>query len=138
VDAFATSTLALYQALPNPFDGAVIVAMAAMLMVQMTIDKIVHMITVRHALVTAAGTVHVPGLMPFARVIGRALRPISVAAFQDVLVNVITVHMMQMAIMQIVGVAVVLESGVTAARRVRVRMLFVFLVGHGSPHSSVR
>ena len=119
----------------SAFDGAVIVAMTAMRMVQMAVDKVVDMIGVRHALVTAARTVHVSALMPFARVIGRAHRPIPAIAFQHVLVDMITVHMMQVTVMQIVGVAVVVDSGMTATRRVCVRMVFVFLAGHVSPRS---
>src|SRR5262245_8955588 len=109
--------------LPGAFNGPVIVAVAAMWMVKMTVDEVVHMITVRHALVPAPGTVHVSAVMTFARMIGRALRPIPAVAFQDVLVNMITVHMMQVTVMQIVGVPVVFNRCVTAARRVRVRML---------------
>ena len=109
-----------------------------MWMVKMTVDEVVHMITVRHALVPAPGTVHVSAVMTFARMIGRALRPIPAVAFQDVLVNMITVYMMQVTVMQIVGVPVVFNRCVTAARRVRVRMLrmlFVLLAGHVSPRS---
>jgi hypothetical protein len=129
---------ALYQALPHSFDDAVIVAMAVMRVVQMAVDEVINMVAVRHALVTAAWAVHVATVMPFARVIGRARRRIPAAAFQDVLVDMITVHMMQVTVVQIVGVAVVLESRVTAARCVGVRMPCVFLGGHGSPRSSVR
>ena len=118
----ATSTLALDQALPSSFDRTVIVAMAAVRMVEMAVDEIINMIAMRHALVTAARTVHVSALMPLARVIGRAIRPILAAAFQHMLINVIAVHMMQVTIVQIVGVPVVLDRGVTAAWRVRVRV----------------
>jgi hypothetical protein len=47
-----------------------------------------------------------------------------------VFVNVIAVHVMQVTVVQIVGVAVVLEGRVPAPWPVRVRMLFVCLVGH--------
>jgi hypothetical protein len=60
--------------------------------------------------------------------IGRAGRRVRGVAFQDVLVNVIAVHVMQMTVVQIVGMSVVFEGGVSASRPVRVRMLFVFLV----------
>ena len=112
--------------------------MIAMWMVQVAVDEIVHMITVRHTLVPAAGAVHVAALMPLARVIRRARRRIPAVAFQDVLVDMITMHVVQVTIVQIVGVTVVLNRGVTTAGRVCVRMLFVLLVGHGSPRSSVR
>ena len=41
-----------------------IVAMAAVRMVQMCVNQIVNMITVRHAFVPAAGTVDVTALVP--------------------------------------------------------------------------
>jgi hypothetical protein len=60
--------------------------------------------------------------------IGRALGGVLGVAFQNVLVNVIAVHVMQMTVVQIVGMPVVFEGDVSASRPVRVRMLFVFLV----------
>jgi hypothetical protein len=41
----------------------VIVAVTAMRMVQVAVHEIVHMIGVRHALMPAAGTMHVAALM---------------------------------------------------------------------------
>ena len=62
--------------------------------------------------------------------IGRALGEVLRVALQDVFVNVIAVHVMQVTVVQIVGVAVVLEGRVPAPWPVRVRMLLVCLVGH--------
>lgn len=67
--------------------------------------------------------------------IGRALRTVPGGALDYVLVNVIAMHVMQMAVVQIVGVAVVLEGDVTAPCPVRVRMLFVCFVSHCAPPS---
>jgi hypothetical protein len=63
-------------------------------------------------------------------VIGRAFGAVLRVAPQDVFVNVIAVHVMQVTVVQIVGVSVVLEGRVPAPWPVRVRMLFVCLVGH--------
>ena len=45
----------------------------------------------------------------------------------------ITMHVMQMAIMQIVGMTVMFESDMAAARCVRMGVMFVFRAGHGAP-----
>jgi hypothetical protein len=68
--------------------------------------------------------------------IGCALRTVLRVALDNVLVNVIAMHVMQMAVVQIVGVAVVLEGDVTAPCPVRVRMLFVRFAGHVAPFLS--
>jgi hypothetical protein len=54
------------ERLHSAFDGAVIIAVAAVRMVQMAVDEIVNMVGVRHGLVPAAWTVHVAALMPVA------------------------------------------------------------------------
>lgn len=107
-----------------------IVAMAAVRMVQMGVNQIVNMITVRHAFVPAAGTVYVAALVSSAGMSGRALRTILSVALENVLVNVILMHVMQMTVVEIVSMAVVLDGDVATARPVRVRMLFVRLAGH--------
>ena len=96
----------------------------------MAVDKVVNVIAVWHAFVPAAGTVHVATLVSCAGMIGRARRGVLGVAFQDVLVNVIAVHVMQMTVVQIVGVAVVFEGDVSTSRPVGVRMVFVLLARH--------
>lgn len=55
----------------NDGDRAVIVAVAAMRMVQMPVHQIIDVIAVRHGRMTAAGTMHMPGFVPAALMIGR-------------------------------------------------------------------
>jgi hypothetical protein len=62
--------------------------------------------------------------------IGRARLAVLGVALENVLVNVIAMHVMQMTVVQIVRVAVVLQGDVTAPGPVRVRMLLVRLAGH--------
>jgi hypothetical protein len=59
--------------------------------------------------------------------IGCALLPVRPIAFKNVFVYVITVRVMQMTIVQIVGMAIVPDRGVTAARSMRVRVMLVLL-----------
>jgi hypothetical protein len=108
-----------------------------MRMVQMAVNEIINVISMRHALVPAVGTVDVAALVSSARMIGRAFRTVPGVALDHVLVNVIAVHVMQMAVVQIIGMAVVLESDVTAPCPVLVRMLFVCFVGHVALPSQV-
>jgi hypothetical protein len=59
--------------------------------------------------------------------IGCARRPVLAVAFEDVFVYMITVHVMQMPVVQIVGMAIVPDRGVTAARSMFVRVMLVLL-----------
>ena len=64
-----------------------IIAVIAVRMVKMPIDKIVDVISVRHRFVSAARTVNMIGIMSPAGVTGRAAFRIGVADIQRVLFN---------------------------------------------------
>jgi len=66
--------------------------------------------------------------MSAASVRGRAGFGVRAPDGEGVLVDVITVQVVQMAIMQIIGVSLVLDGGVTAARAVGMFVLFVNFV----------
>lgn len=92
--------------------------MVAMRVMQVAVHQVVHMIAVRHRFMAAIGPVHVIRVMARAAVLGRALRGVFGIHFQAMLVHMAVMHVMQMAIVQIVGVAVVLDGGVAAGRAV--------------------
>jgi hypothetical protein len=60
------------RGLLHNLDGAMIVAVIAMRMMQMIIDEIVDMVTVRHRFMPTTGTVLVSGLVTTAIMVGRA------------------------------------------------------------------
>ena len=82
-----------------------IVAVAAVRVVQMAVDQIVDVVAVRHRLVAAPGSVLVPRLVPGAAVVRRAAVGIAGRHLDDVLIDVIAMRMVQVAVVQIVDVA---------------------------------
>ena len=104
-----------------------VVAMAAMRMVQMAVNKIVDMVPMRDRLVTTGRPVR----MTRATNLRGAKHRIGSVDRYDVLVNMIAVHMVHMAIMQIVDMPIVPNRRVPAARPMLVRMVVVMPLGTG-------
>jgi len=108
--------------------------MIAMWMMEVTVDQIVDVIAMRYGFVSATWPMHMTGLMPTALVIGRAAIRIGRGDLQTVLVHVVTVRVMQMAVVQIVDVIPVPDSRMAAGGAVLVIMMGVmrFVTGcHG-------
>jgi hypothetical protein len=110
-------------------NAPVVVAMIAMGMMQVPLHQIVDMVAMGDRLVPAVRAVRVSAPC-FRRAAGRIGRVDS----DDMLVNVIAMHVVHMAIMQIVDVALVADGGVPAIRAVLVsviRMVLLVAIGHG-------
>ncbi len=106
-----------------------VVAVAVMRMMQVAVDQIVRMIAMRNGFVSAVCAMKVLRIVAGAGVtVGAGIR-IRGAHLHRVLVDVAGMLMMQVAIVQKVGMAVVLDLGVTAVGTVLVRMVFVNNVG---------
>jgi hypothetical protein len=98
--------------------------MIAVRMVQPTVYEIVDMVVMRHRFVSAVWTVRVRA-MDF----GRALHGICGVDRDGVLIHVILVHMMEMAIVQIVHMIVMANSSVSAVRAMLVSVVGVVFLG---------
>jgi hypothetical protein len=110
--------------------GAVVVAVVAVRMVQMSGHQVIDVIAVRHRFMPAAGAVNVfLGVGPTS-VLGRAAGRIARANFQLVLLDLAAVWMVQMAIVDVIDVSVVLDRRVAAARAVLVVVTAVVIVAH--------
>jgi hypothetical protein len=110
-------------------DAPVVVAVVAVGMVQVLVHQIVDMVAMRDRLVPAAGAVLV-GTLHFRR----AARRIGRVDADHVLVDVIAMHVVQMAVMQIVDVAVMADCQVTAIGAVLVGVVLMVMLaasGHG-------
>jgi hypothetical protein len=113
----------LLQSLSDEFDGAVIVAVIAVFVVQATVHQIVLMIAVGYEFVTA--------LFVAAEAFdGRALAGIGCADGQRMLIIVAFMGAVQVSIVQIVHMAVVLDASMAAVLAVNMRMVGVYGVGH--------
>lgn len=107
----------------HDLDRAVIVAVVAVGVVQSAVYEVIDMVTVRHGLVTAAGSVAVLRLVA---VLGRlALGRVLVAHLEHVLLDLAVGRVVQMAVVEVVHVVLVLDGGVSAVGAVLVRVLAV-------------
>jgi hypothetical protein len=100
-----------------------VVAVAPVRVVEVIAHQVVKMIAVGHGFMTAAWTVNMAGLMARTGVLRRAGIRVLRGDLQRALVDVISVHGMQAAVVQIVHVAAVADGRVTAAFAVDVRVL---------------
>ena len=98
-------------------------------MVEMPVHQVVHVIAVRHPLVSAAARVDVILGMAAAAVLGCAACLVRGTHRQDVIVNVIAVHVMEMPIVEVVGMVAVLDGGVTATGSMSVVVPLVDITG---------
>jgi hypothetical protein len=100
------------------FDRAMVVAMIAMRMMQVTVDKVVDVIAVWYRFVSTARPVHVACIMSAAIVVRRTLIRVFRADLKFVLVDMIAMRMMQVTIMQVIDMIAVPDSSVSAVRAV--------------------
>ena len=111
--------------------GTVVVAVATVSVMEVAVHQVVHVIAVRHGFVPASGAMLVACLVGTAPVIGGAVSRVRPADRELVLVHVARVGMMEVAIVQIVGMALVTHSHVTAVFPVDMLVAFVsILAGH--------
>jgi hypothetical protein len=103
----------------------VIVAVAAVRMVEVTVDQVVDVIAVRHRLVAARRAMLVSRAVRAAVVGRRASGRIGRPDFENVFVHVIAVGRVQMAVVEVVDVILVADGGVAAAGAMNVRMASV-------------
>ena len=71
-----------------------IITVVTMRMVQAAVDQITNMIAMRNGFMSATGAMDVPGLMPFAALARRTNVGIAVTNLYDVLVHMISMHVM--------------------------------------------
>jgi hypothetical protein len=92
------------------FDRPVIIAMAVVRMMQPSVDEVVDVIAVGYGFVSAGRPMRVR-----APALGCATRRIGVADLDSMLVDVAFVHVVQMAVVQVIDMAMMANSRVSAA-----------------------
>ena len=100
-----------------------IVAVIAVRMVKVSGHAIIHVVAVRHRLVAAAGAVHMAPIMPTATMVGGAALGVLARDLDHMLVDVTLVRMVEMTVMQIVGMATMVHGGVSAPRSMLMSMI---------------
>lgn len=104
-----------------------IITVVAMGMMQVPVNQVIHMVAVRNLLMPASGAVDMASIMPGTSVIRGALDRIRGTDLQHMLVNMRTVNVVQMAVVQIIGMAGVVYGQMPAARTMLVVVIMVFL-----------
>jgi hypothetical protein len=104
----------------------VIIAVIAVRMMQVTADQIVDVIAVRHLFMATILAVHMSLDVLATRMLGRAGGGIGLRHIEGVFIDMIAMHMVQMTIVEIVGVALVLDGGVPAVTAVLMGVPIVF------------
>ena len=105
-----------------------IVAVVAVLVMQMRADEVVDVVAVRHSVVAAAFAVDVTGVVAGAAMIGRAAIGVLGVDGEPVLVHVVVMWMVEVSVVQVVDVVLVHDGGVTAAGLVPMGVVLVDLV----------
>jgi hypothetical protein len=100
----------------------VIVAVIAMRVVQAALDNVIGVIAMRHGGMTAPWTVNMPGFVALVPALWSATARVSVADFDNVFVDAVPAHTVQMTIMQIVDVIAMFDGDVSAPRAMTMRM----------------
>ena len=109
-----------------------IVAMAVVGVMQVATDEVIGMITVGHGLMAAAGTVDVAGIMRATLMRRRTGVGVPGRDLDAALVDVVAVHGVEAAVVEVVDVIAVADGRVAAALAVDVGMLRVDpVLGHG-------
>jgi hypothetical protein len=83
---------------------------------QVVVNQVIDVVPVWYRLVAAVRTVNMLLIMPGALVIGRAFLRVDRAYFDVVVIHVVAVGMMQVAIVKIVGVAIMFHSHMATVR----------------------
>jgi hypothetical protein len=103
-----------------------VVAVIAMRMVQPSAHEVVDVITVRHGFVSAGRAMLVRTAS-----LGSAVHRVCRADRDDMFVDMVAVHMVQMAIMQIIDMAVMANRRMPTVRAMRMDMIGMVLLGAG-------
>jgi hypothetical protein len=111
-------------------NAPVIVAMIAVRVMQVPVHQIVNVIAVRDGFMAAARA-----MLMRAFYLGRAARWIGPINRNRMLIDVITVHVMQVAVVQIIHVSLVADRGMPAVGTMLVSMVRVLGLG-GSRHDA--
>lgn len=113
-------------------DGAVIVAVIAVLVVKVPVHHVVDVIAVGHRDVTAGHAVNVRFVVATTSVSGSAAGRVGAVDRERVLVHVVAVNMMKVPVMEVVEVPFVPDRRVTTAGTMLVSVAFVSRMGlHG-------
>lgn len=88
--------------------------MVAVWTVQVVVHQIIDMIPMGHGFMPAVRTMDMPGMIGLTSVVGRALRWMLAIDLDHMLIDVIPVHVMQVAIVQVIGMPIMIDGDMAA------------------------
>lgn len=103
------------------------ITMVAMGMMQVPINQVIDMVAMRNLLMPASRPMDMALIVPGTNVPRRTLGRIRGTDLQHMLIDMPAVDVMQMSIMQIIGMTVVVDGQMTTARAMLVAMIMMFL-----------
>lgn len=112
-----------------------VVAVIAVSVVQMAFDQVIHVVAVRNGFVPAPGAVAMVASVFTAIVRRRAVRGVRCVDLDLMFLDAAGGVMVQMAVVEVVDVAIVLNAGMPAPRSVLVRVVGVVSVAHAETPS---
>ena len=104
--------------------------MRAVLVVQVMIHQVIGVSRVRHRVMSAARTVHMPGIMPRTLVRRRTTVRIADSGRKFVAIRMAVVHVVHVAVVQIIGMVLVLYGCMATGRAMFVRVSRVCCAWH--------
>lgn len=109
----------------HDLDGTVVVAVAVVRVMKVAVDQVVDVIAVWHGRVTAVIAMDMGRVMATAVVVGSAGSGVAVVHAEHVFVDVIAMHVMEMAVVEIIDMTIVFDREVAAVAPMFVIMLLV-------------
>jgi hypothetical protein len=94
--------------------------MIAVRVMKMPINQVVYVVPMRYRFVAAPGPMHVPMSVRPTTVLARTAIGVSRRYFDRMLIDMITVHVVQMPLMQVIHVPAVMHSGMPTVGSVNV------------------
>jgi hypothetical protein len=114
----------------------VIVTVIAVRVMQMSVNKIVDMVAMRNRLVAASRTVNVIGIMAATGVTRSAGSGVCLSDLQCMFLDrPVRVHVVQVAVVQVIDMATMLDRGVTTVGAVLVVVVFMNMCHRFVPRS---
>lgn len=102
-----------------------VITMRAMGEVQMAGDQIINMVSVRHCLMSAVRAMAMSGLMPLAAMGRRASSRVLRGDVELMFIDMVTMRMMKMSVMEIIGVTIMDNGRMSAVRFMLMTMLLM-------------
>jgi hypothetical protein len=105
--------------------------MPAMRMMKVPFDQVVHMISMWHGFVAASRPMHMALIVCATAVPGGASVGVGGRHLNSMFIDMVTVHMVQVPVMQIINMASMPDSRVTTIGSVDMRMVRMLRIGAG-------